>query len=150
MLKARKEVISRAEYEQLSKKENEDYLPCGNCSNYLLTGTGQNHEDYPTVYLCNICYEQPSRLNVEIDDIKLINRGNHTSEDGTTGKVWWVFPKGTTKLKIASFLEDNGIALEGFGTGVDWSPSGKRYVNPVNVSEKDKSVVAEQSWGLDV
>lgn len=150
MFKTRKEVINRVEYEQLSSQERENYLSCGNCSNYLLTGTGKSHTNYPSIYLCNICDEQSSRVSADISGVRLITRGQHTDEDGTTGKVWWVFPKGTTKLKAVSFLESNGVVLEGYGTGVEWSPSGRRFANPVCVSEKGNSVVAVQSWGLDI
>jgi hypothetical protein len=146
----RKKVIRRDDYLQLTQNESEDYRPCDSCSNYFLVGTGGRHEDYANIHFCSICAENQEAIDDDISNLKLITRGQHTNSDGTGGKQWWVFPKGTSVLKAISFLDQVGICVDGFDTGVSWSPSGRRFANPVSVRPREKTVVAVQSWSLDV
>lgn len=86
--------------------------------------------------------------------LKLITRGEYPfSDDWTSGAHYWVFPKGSKEEDIIPFLVTFfGITPEGYGTGCDFDCSGREFKDPVYIclSNSGKTVVASQSWALDI
>jgi hypothetical protein len=147
MVKPRAEVVSNEVFKAMPACEQGFYVPCGCCSNYLLNGSGAQHKEFPMLHVCKECSENPDRINEDISDVVLISDTNYWA--GENGVTEWTFLKGITRLQAVLFLEQDGCSPNGHGTGVDYSPSGKRFANPVTFRETTNYLMVKQTHGLD-
>lgn len=96
-------------------------------------------------------FEAMDKNKAEEKVVKMLTRGSRSSSDGEGCSEWWVFPIGTSREAILQYLEERlGVEVKGYGTGVDYSPSGRWFARSVIVYDKKKSTVAYQSFGLDL
>jgi hypothetical protein len=152
-LNIKKEIITQEEYNNLPKKAKEDYVPCGGCTNYFLAGEGVVVEEFNQYsmnppFVCKGCASHSEAIPT--NTVKPTHTYEVGDEDGTNGREVWVFPVGTNKIQALRGLLRLGISLEGFDTGVDFSPSGRKFAYPIGFKRVKTALLAYQSYGIDV
>jgi hypothetical protein len=82
---------------------------------------------------------------------KLLGKNvRYYDEDGSSGVNYWVFHKGCTNNDIIRYLESYGIDTEGVHWNSMYDCTGKYFSHEIDIYEKEKTIVASQSWGYDV
>lgn len=158
-------MLSVEEYSLLSDDDKLKYCKCDHCGKYfyfedaepiypnsytLLGEHGTYSEEY-RLYICTKCDNLDYKQLIE--NIKPRTYGRHTESHGESGKTWWVFPKkdGISKAVIMYYFDHKTeVSIEGYSINASYSPTGRRFEDPLYIKETEKSFVAYQWWHLDV
>jgi hypothetical protein len=82
--------------------------------------------------------------------VKMFTRRSFVYSNGEGGTDIWAFTKDTEEKSIKSYLEDLGIEIDGESIDSIFDCTGRRFTYPVYIEHGLKSIIACQTWGLDV